>query len=72
MLEPQLLYFSNMVFDAVVLLCGVGLYSMVTFLFHRLIFVVERTTLQHADDEIILDDNEIRLVKMDRTQISLP
>jgi len=44
----------------------------ISYLFHWLLCNIEKTTLQHAGDEITLDDNEIRLVKSDGTQITLP
>jgi|GEM_PF-1996913 len=46
--------------------CGMG------YFFHRLLCNIEKTTLQHAGDEITLDDNEIQLVAADGTQITLP
>ncbi|MCL2624153.1 MAG: hypothetical protein FWD31_10860 [Planctomycetaceae bacterium] len=49
-----------------VLWCAMGYFC------HRLLGNVEKTTLQHAGDEITLDDNEIRLVAVDEKQIALP
>ena len=46
--------------------CGMG------YFFHRLLCNIEKTTLEHARDEITLDDNVIRLVTEDGTQITLP
>ena len=42
------------------------------YFFHWLLRTIEKTTLKHAGDEITLDDNEIRLVKADGTQITFP
>jgi hypothetical protein len=51
--------------------CVVGFIAM-TYFFHRLHLNIEKTTLEHAGDEITLDDDEIRLVTADGTQITLP
>jgi len=42
------------------------------YFFHWLLCNIEKTTLKHAGDEITLDDDEIRLVKADGTQITFP
>jgi len=53
-------------YGCTVLWCGMG------YFFHRLLSNIEKTTLEHAGDEITLDDSEIRLVAADGTQITLP
>lgn len=58
--------------DVVFLLGCVGGYCGMVFFFHRLLCNIEKTTLVHAGDEITLDDNEIRLVKVYGTQMTLP
>ena len=42
------------------------------YFFHWLLCNIEKTTLEHAGDEITLDDAEIRLVKADGVQITFP
>ena len=52
-----------------------GLYALfagILYYIHRLMLRVERMTLQLADDEITLDEKEIRLIKTDGTQITFP
>ena len=58
--------------SALLLWGGTSFYCGIIYLFHWLILNVEKTTLQHAGDEITLDDNEIRLVRADGTHILFP
>ena len=53
-------------------LFAVGFLGILSYFFHRLIFNIEETTLEHGGDEITLNDDEVRLVKEDGTQITLP
>ncbi|MCL2348377.1 MAG: hypothetical protein FWC50_08965 [Planctomycetaceae bacterium] len=59
-------------FDHLQILLACFFWFGILFFFHYKIRNIEKTTLQHAGDEIILDDDEIRLVKMDGTQFALP
>jgi uncharacterized protein YjeT (DUF2065 family) len=59
---------DNVLFLSGIIIVWIGGWSF----FHRLHCNIEKTTLEHAEDEITLDDNEIRLVKVDGTQITLP
>ena len=54
------------------LLVAYGFVGGFLFWWHRSILRVEKMTLLHADDEITLDDDKIRLVKADGTQTTLP
>ena len=63
-LNPENLNACLLIFCSV--WCGAG------YLYHWILCKVEKTTLQHAGDEITLDDNEIRLVTAGGTQITFP
>jgi len=51
---------------------GFVAFSVFLCLFYRLIRKIERMALQCIGDTIVLDDNEIRLIKENGTQITLP
>ena len=51
---------------------GIVLFSGFFYLHHRVNFNIERLALQSAGDVIILDDNEIRWLKENGAQITLP
>lgn len=58
--------------DALFLWIWAGGWYGLSYFFHWAFLNIEKTTLRHAGDEITLDDNEIRLVKADGTQVTLP
>jgi hypothetical protein len=60
--------FGTIVFFAIIY----GVLVFVPYFFYRGLLHIKEITFQHAGDEITLDDNEIRLVNADETQIVFP
>ena len=69
-LQDPVIWFQPLEF--VLVMAGFAFLIGITYLFHWLLRNVEKTTLDHAGDEITLDDDEIRLLRADGTQITLP
>lgn len=65
-------FFRNPNCHAMTLLTGGCLWVGMWFFFHLLLLNAEKTTLKHAGDIVTLDDDEIRLIRVDGTQIALP
>jgi hypothetical protein len=63
--------FADTVITVFAVFCTIS-FCIFFYFHHRLNSNLERTALQQADEQIILDDNEIRLIRADGIPIALP